>query len=48
MSISGNYHGYNFGPRLDDEGFFWITTNKPFGDEPFGRADWRGRIREIT
>ena len=41
--LSGNYHEYNFGPRRgpDDEGFY-ITTNKPFGGEPFGRADWRG------
>ena len=31
--ISGNYHEYNFGPRLDSDGNFWITTNKPFGDD---------------
>lgn len=40
--ISGNYHEYNFGPRPGPDGRLWITTNKPFGDEPFGRADWRG------
>ena len=40
--ISGNYHEYNFGPALADDGSLWITTNKPFGEEPFGRADWRG------
>ncbi len=40
--ISGNYHEYNFGPRLGPDGKLWITTNKPFGGEPFGRADWRG------
>jgi glucose/arabinose dehydrogenase/lysophospholipase L1-like esterase len=40
--ISGNYHEYNFGPRLGPEGRLWVTTNKPFGDEPFGRAHWRG------
>jgi len=40
--ISGNYHEYNFGPCADRDGHLWITTNKPFGDEPFGRADWRG------
>ncbi|MBT5925693.1 MAG: hypothetical protein HOH33_03645, partial [Verrucomicrobia bacterium] len=27
--ISGNYHEYNFGPRMDKEGFMWITLNKP-------------------
>ena len=41
-SISGNYHEYNFGPRVGPDGKLWITTNKPFGGEPFGRADWRG------
>ena len=40
--LSGNYHEYNFGPALAPDGKLWITTNKPFGDEPFGRADWRG------
>lgn len=47
-SISGNYHEYNFGPRVDPEGNFWITTNKPFGGEPFGRVDWRGWAMKVT
>ncbi|MEQ8766972.1 MAG: PQQ-dependent sugar dehydrogenase [Planctomycetota bacterium] len=46
--VSGNYHEYNFGPRLDPDGNFWITTNKPFGGEPFGRVDWRGWALRIT
>ncbi|MBC8262069.1 MAG: hypothetical protein H8E43_09655 [Planctomycetia bacterium] len=41
-TISGNYHEYAFGPRVDKEGNFWITLNKPFGAEPFGRQHWRG------
>lgn len=40
--LSGNYHEYCFGPALAADGSFWITLNKPFGDEPFGHADWRG------
>jgi len=40
--ISGNYHEYNFGPRLDQDGNLWVTLNKPFGPEPYGRAHWRG------
>jgi hypothetical protein len=40
--LSGNYHEYAFGPALAGDGSFWITLNKPFGGEPFGRADWRG------
>ncbi len=46
--ISGNYHEYNFGPALAPDGSLWITTNKPFGDEPFGRAKWRGFGMRIT
>ncbi|MCC7014122.1 MAG: hypothetical protein IT454_16310 [Planctomycetes bacterium] len=46
--LSGNYHEYNFGPTLDRDGNLWITTNKPFGDEPFGRAKWRGFALQIT
>jgi hypothetical protein len=47
-TISGNYHEYNFGPRVDPQGNFWITTNKPFGGEPFGRVDWRGWAMKVT
>ena len=46
--ISGNYHEYLFGPRFDPEGNFWVTLNKPFGDEPFGRVKWRGFAARIT
>ncbi|MCA8977453.1 MAG: hypothetical protein KDC98_22210 [Planctomycetes bacterium] len=40
--LSGNYHEYCFGPALAPDGSLWLTLNKPFGDEPFGKADWRG------
>ncbi|MFY9342443.1 MAG: hypothetical protein WAT39_08130 [Planctomycetota bacterium] len=40
--LSGNYHEYAFGPALAGDGSFWLLLNKPFGDEPFGRAPWRG------
>jgi glucose/arabinose dehydrogenase len=40
--LSGNYHEYCFGPARTPDGSFWLTLNKPFGDEPFGRAPWRG------
>jgi len=39
--ISGNYHEYNFGPTRGVDGGFWITTNKPFGSQPFGKVEWR-------
>lgn len=40
--ISGNYHEYCFGPAVAGDSSFWLTLNKPFGSQPFGRADWRG------
>ena len=46
--ISGNYHEYAFGPRLDHDGNFWVTLNRPFGDQPFGRAEFRGWAVRIT
>ncbi len=46
--LGGNYHEYNFGPRLDAEGNLWITTNKPFGGQPFGEVTWRGFALRIT
>jgi hypothetical protein len=41
-TLSGNYHEYCFGPALAKDGSMWLTLNKPFGDEPFGRAPFRG------
>lgn len=40
--VGGNYHEYNFGPRMGADGRFWITTNRAFGDQPFGEVPWRG------
>lgn len=40
--LSGNYHEYAFGPTVAGDGSFWLTLNKPFGDQPFGKAPWRG------
>lgn len=47
-TISGNYHEYAFGPRMDSQGNFWIALNKPFGEEPFGRVPWRGWAMRIS
>lgn len=47
-STSGDYHEYAFGPCLDLEGNFWVTLNRPFGGEPFGKADFRGWAARIS
>ena len=41
-AISGNYHEYTFGPVFEADGDLWLTLNRPFGSEPFGKKDWRG------
>ncbi|MFO1054469.1 MAG: hypothetical protein U1F36_19790 [Planctomycetota bacterium] len=46
--LSGNYHEYCFGPTRAGDGSLWLTLNKPFGDEPFGMADWRGFAIRVT
>lgn len=45
--ISGSYHEYAFGPKLDPDGNMWITLNRPFGGEPEGKAAWRGWAMKI-
>jgi len=40
--MSGNYHEYAFGPALAPDGSWWLTLNKPFGEEPFGSVPFRG------
>ncbi|HYT87983.1 MAG TPA: hypothetical protein VEL76_04630 [Gemmataceae bacterium] len=40
--LSGAYHEYAFGPKLDRDGNFWVTLNVPFGSSPEGKAHWRG------
>ncbi len=40
--ISGNYHEYAFGPVWGPDQRLWVTLNRPFGEEPFGAAKWRG------
>ncbi len=45
--ISGNYHEYAFGPKLDKDGQLWITLNRPFGGGQEGQAYWRGWAMRI-
>src|SRR5581483_10838470 len=40
--ISGSYHEYAFGPKLDRDGNMWITLNRPFGGGQEATAYWRG------
>ncbi|HTJ53269.1 MAG TPA: hypothetical protein VL443_27630, partial [Cyclobacteriaceae bacterium] len=39
--LSGYYHEYSFGPKIDPQGNFFVTGNVAFGDEEW----WRGESR---
>lgn len=41
-NVSGNYHGYAYGPKRDKQGNLWITTNLDMGDRAANDAAWRG------
>lgn len=40
--VSGNYHEYAYGPKLDHAGNFWVTLNCTMGKRPLAQDDWRG------
>ncbi|MGL4632280.1 MAG: hypothetical protein ACRCVT_13845 [Leadbetterella sp.] len=42
--LSGHYHEYSFGPKIDPNGDFFISGNVAFGDEEW----WRGESRKST
>lgn len=49
--LSGHYHEYSFGPKIDPEGNFYVTANVAFGDEEWWRGEsrvpWRGWTMKI-
>ncbi len=40
--VSGNYHGYAYGPVEDDEGRLWVTLNLGMGAKANNDLPWRG------
>jgi azurin len=49
--VSGNYHGYAFGPKISAEGKMYITLNVHFDGQEWwrgqSRVPWRGWTMEI-
>ncbi|MCG3123776.1 MAG: hypothetical protein GIKADHBN_02197 [Phycisphaerales bacterium] len=46
--VSGNYHEFAFGPKLDMDGNFWVTLNIGFcGSLGKSRVPWRGWALKI-
>ena len=50
--LSGHYHEYSFGPKLAEDGSFFVTGNVAFGNEEWWRGEsrvpWRGWAMHIT
>lgn len=50
--LSGHYHEYSFGPKIDGEGNMYVTANVAFGDEEWWRGEsrvkWRGWTMKIS
>lgn len=46
--VTGNYHEYAYGPKLDPAGNMWVTLNSSIGEKLTPEDQWRGwslRIR---
>ncbi len=41
-NVSGNYHGYAYGPERDGEGRLWVTLNLDMGERADNDGAWRG------
>jgi len=50
--LSGHYHEYSYGPKIADDGSFFVTGNVAFGDQAWWRGEsrvpWRGWTMHIT
>ena len=46
--ITGNYHEYAYGPRVDGDGNFWLTLNAAIGKQTAGADAWRGWAVKVT
>mgnify|MGYP001330343554 CR=1 FL=1 len=46
--ITGNYHEYAYGPKVDRQGNFWVTLNSTIGDKTTSNEAWRGWGLKVT
>ncbi len=50
--ISGHYHEYSFGPKIDKDGNFFVSGNVAFGNEEWWRGEsrvpYRGWVMKIS
>ena len=46
--LTGHYHEYAYGPRIDGEGNFWLTLNAAIGNQTAPADAWRGWAVKVT
>jgi cytochrome c551/c552 len=50
--LSGHYHEYSYGPKIADDGSFFVTGNVAFGNQAWWRGEsrvpWRGWTLKIS
>lgn len=50
--LSGHYHEYSYGPKIDPDGSMYVTTNVAFGEQEWWRGEsrvpWRGWTMKIS
>ncbi|MEQ9306745.1 MAG: hypothetical protein RJQ14_22715, partial [Marinoscillum sp.] len=50
--LSGHYHEYSYGPKIDADGSMYVTTNVAFGEQEWWRGEsrvpWRGWTMKIS
>ena len=46
--LTGHYHEYAYGPRVDGQGDFWITLNAAIGNLTADADAWRGWAVKVT
>ncbi len=50
--ISGHYHEYSYGPKIAEDGSFFVSGNVAFGSQEWWRGEsrvpWRGWIMKIS
>ena len=50
--LSGHYHEYSYGPKIADDGSFFVTGNVAFGNQAWWRGEsrvpWRGWTMHIS
>ncbi|NIJ44883.1 azurin/glucose/arabinose dehydrogenase [Wenyingzhuangia heitensis] len=46
--LSGNYHEYSYGPKIDKDGNMYVHMNCTYAGKAYSKAKWRAWLLKIT